>query len=741
MRKKTVDKKNYKHVNLIIFLVCLFAGLITFGYSAFQSGMDIENLSAMVRLHKDIRISGATVSSFSNNGNYSYVDYDVKKLYTNIELPYENSTVTYAIEVTNLGNVEMGIHNILGLPDNLTYSYDDYITDATLCDDHDNTVCKLGSVSTVHITIGYATNGYDSSLVDKTFALNLEFKIQSVTATARIGNSYYNTLAEAISHVTTSDPTTIMLIRDTGEELSISSTQNITLDLDEYVLSSINDKPVIENKGNLTLIRGTIETDATQGAINNRSGASFTMSGGSIISTGTKQAIYNEGTATISGGAYLSNTSSNRAVVQNQANSTLYVRGGTLISNDYYGIENKGTLVIGTDDGTASRTSPSIRGDEYGIYSTVNFSYYDGIIRSKNDIFNVESRANPIAANHGFLYSVENINGDAYRTVILASNVTVTFNPNGGSVSETERTVAAGSIIGIMPAPTRTNYVFQGWFDADGNEISGDDVVYDDLECIAHWIHNNDVVTAMIGQTEYSTLQAAVTAAPNNTQTTIVLMKNATEAVVVPATKNIILDLNSYTLSNYGNNKVIENNGTLQLGNGTIYSNVNYSAIDNNRGGHLIVNSGIIRATGTRQAIYNVANATVEISGSAYLTAAATGKPSNSTMERGTVQNLSGGTVIITGGTIIGNNQQAVSNEGTLRIGTSDGTVDLTAPTIQGKTCGLKTTVAFEFYDGKIKGVNNPPINGITPTIPLGYSLTTTTENISGTNYYVTYLN
>ena len=43
---------------------------------------------------------------------------------------------------------------------------------------------------------------------------------------------------------------------------------------------------------------------------------------------------------------------------------------------------------------------------------------------------------------------------------------TVTFNPNGGSVSTKTKKVEAGGVIGTMPTPTRSGYQFQGWCDS-----------------------------------------------------------------------------------------------------------------------------------------------------------------------------------------------------------------------------------------------------------------------------------
>lgn len=45
-----------------------------------------------------------------------------------------------------------------------------------------------------------------------------------------------------------------------------------------------------------------------------------------------------------------------------------------------------------------------------------------------------------------------------------ANTYTVTFDPNGGSVSQTSKAVTYGSTYGALPTPTRTGYTFNGWY-------------------------------------------------------------------------------------------------------------------------------------------------------------------------------------------------------------------------------------------------------------------------------------
>ena len=63
---------------------------------------------------------------------------------------------------------------------------------------------------------------------------------------------------------------------------------------------------------------------------------------------------------------------------------------------------------------------------------------------------------------------VKNLSAEQGSTVELyavwaANQYTVTFNPNGGTVSPTSQTVVYGQEYGAMPIPTRTGYAFGGW--------------------------------------------------------------------------------------------------------------------------------------------------------------------------------------------------------------------------------------------------------------------------------------
>ncbi len=88
---------------------------------------------------------------------------------------------------------------------------------------------------------------------------------------------------------------------------------------------------------------------------------------------------------------------------------------------------------------------------------------------------------------------VEHISETEY-TRYLAGTYTLTFDANGGSVSETQKTVYYGEVIGSLPSPTRTGYAFEGWYTAKtgGTKITSTTVSTFDANTTvyAHWNPN-----------------------------------------------------------------------------------------------------------------------------------------------------------------------------------------------------------------------------------------------------------
>ena len=736
--KKKYKVKNHKKRFIILTITC-FVLFLTIGFSAFSTELNMDGLYAVVRIQKDIRITNVYVNNVTSNAESEWEAYNINNIASYISLPNSNSTISFDVEITNVGNTEASISAITGLPSNLTYSLSNYNLRDVLCDDTDSTQCKLGSVSTITVTIGYATNGYNSNNTDYLIKMDFDFSYM-VDSVARIGNQYFDTLQDAIDAVPDDKTETeVFVLKNCSELITIENNKNVVLNLNGKTLSNNGNLNVIVNKGILKLTGGTVSSNApTQGAINNESAATIIINNNRVVMTGGRQALYNnKGTATISGNSYLSSSATERAAVQNLGSSTLNILGGTIVSTGSSGVQNAGTLTIGTKDGNINNY-PVLQGVIYGITTTTNVNFYDGIFKGITAAINQTPKIVDIETGVGIVNDTETIDNVSYKTLYLAVSSLVTFHGNGGNVSESTRYVPNGREIGQLPVPTRNGYAFLGWFTSSdgGTQVTENSIINAETHLYAHWEKLYDV--AAIGSTKYDTLQNAITAATNNTQTTITLLKDVKEQITITGSKNIILDLNNKTLSNNGKNSVVENSGTTTIINGTITSNTDVGAINNNGGVLTISTDANIIATGTRQAIY-INNGIVEITSNAYLSSENYGIQTTTTMERGTIQCLINGTVNITGGTIVSNKQQAVSNEGSLTIGTKDGNINSTTPVLIGEVNGIRNDGTFNFYDGIIKG-KTASIDGSITDQEVNSQLVNGTETINGSVYNTAHL-
>ena len=205
------------------------------------------------------------------------------------------------------------------------------------------------------------------------------------TSGARIGDTYYTSIEEAIQNVLADgNEYTITVLKDVSTKLTFPAGKKIVLDCGNYTITNNAQTFILENYGELKIVNGIFRTTSTgAAAINNESTGTMTITGTRIEATGKKQAVYNNGgNLTINGDTYLSNTSTDRAALHNLANGTLTITSGTVEATNYSALYNQaGTLVIGTDDSTINTTAPSFKGKTYGVQSSINYTFYDGIAK------------------------------------------------------------------------------------------------------------------------------------------------------------------------------------------------------------------------------------------------------------------------------------------------------------------------------------------------------------------------
>ena len=501
-------------------------------------------------------------------------------------------------------------------------------------------------------------------------------------AIARIGTTIYSSLQDAINSVRNTDPTVIELLTNVTENLDVTNNRNITIDLKNNTVFC-TEQTLLTNKGNLTVINGTLSSSSTNTAtINNENDGTLNLDGVTVLMTapGGKQAIYNNGgSLTISGNSYVKTEGSIRAAVHNANNNgVITITGGTIEAPRQAAVNNdKGTLVIGVKDGNPDKTSPILIGGTEGLTTKGNTSFYNGTIKGKSRAISDVSKIVDKEDDYQLTNGTELINGQTYRTTYLSINSNVTF--------------------------------------------------------YAHW--HQELACEMDG-VQYNGIQEAINAAPNRVNKTITLIRDCKEDFIVPAGKDINLVVGQHTILSSANNTIVKNKGRIKIVGGTLISEGINATIDNDPNAYMELVDTNVFATGDRQALYND-NATVIISGNSVLKSKATGtQPNSNHLPRGTVQNITNGTVEIRSGvTVIGEVQQAISNEGTLILGTQDGSISA-SPDIRGETYGIVSGASntIKFYDGTISGITDA-VSGTINETETGTIAQDGTTEIDGKTY------
>ena len=299
---------------------------------------------------------------------------------------------------------------------------------------------------------------------------------------ARIGNVYFDTLQDAMTWVntnTTGEKVVLEILEDIGvtNELTteVPAGKHVSLSIGNHTVGCKSGVPIFEVYGTLEVSDGTISADTSQGLINVKSTGKLYISGGSIIATGNRQAVYNDGGyVEISGDAYLeSKAQATRGTVQNHTSGgTIKIIGGEILSTTTNAVYNEaGTLIVGQEDGVVD-TVPVMTGASYGIQTKVNYQFYDGIAKGKNKGINDESK---ITDHEAGAVSNSSQTEGAYKLFYYegeSPKYRIDLDANGGTVSPTYIIVDPGSQVGTLPTPSNGLYTFEGWYTDNTYETS-----------------------------------------------------------------------------------------------------------------------------------------------------------------------------------------------------------------------------------------------------------------------------
>ena len=216
-------------------------------------------------------------------------------------------------------------------------------------------------------------------------------KLGESNAVAKVGDTYYKTLADA---VTAADNATVTLLKDVTANVTIPADKTITLNLNGMTLTNVDDHTILNN-GNLT-ITGTGRVDNishAKGALYNKgtvvvNGGTFDRSKENGKNKGESgqnswYTIKNVGTMTINDGA----------TVQTAGNNAALGKFSSLVSNGYFNTNdyntNKGLEqpILTIDGGTFRGGLNTIKNDDRARL-TINggtFSnYYQAVVQNHN---------------------------------------------------------------------------------------------------------------------------------------------------------------------------------------------------------------------------------------------------------------------------------------------------------------------------------------------------------------------
>ena len=234
----TKTNKLFYFSTMILLCIVIF---LSIGFSAFKNDLSVENISATVRIDKDIRIMKVGVDSTNEATSYSE-DYNASNISGSIGLNNINSYVIYDVDIYNLGNVTMGISSASIDNENLKFEFLDYNLKDKICE---NNHCSLGMKKTLKIKVSYKDETNINNGENK-FVLSFKF--------GRIFNiTYYN--------ITNSDKFPTEIIEGDTLNLNISSKEDnfIKVFMNNKLLYKDSDYQYINNNLVISNISGDIK--------------------------------------------------------------------------------------------------------------------------------------------------------------------------------------------------------------------------------------------------------------------------------------------------------------------------------------------------------------------------------------------------------------------------------------------------------------------------------------------------
>ena len=379
------------------------------------------------------------------------------------------------------------------------------------------------------------------------------------------------------------------------------------------------------------------------------------LNGGILNITGVGVPIYSINADIKTTGGTMANTSPNSSGIYVKNYSTLETNGLEI---------DKFADAIYTSESKVTIKDINITNSRYGINGNSNINIEGGTIQVTDSGVYTYSDTSKLKITGG------TITGSNYGIYVGNGNVPITLGENDDEVSTTTPVIVGTNNYGIYNPYGTTNYY-------DGI-IKGKETIYGsiadrpeeyellhgtDNELKTESLSRIHIVNNKDTSTEYSSLQDAINECPNNETCNLEMLYDTylPKVINIPLSKNIILDLNDKKIV-AAKDKRIVNNGSLKIVNGNmeLQSGGNNDSIIENFGTLEIGNNTIISTNiySFIHAIHNREKAILNITGGELKTSS---NNSNNSNNVGTLIYNEGGTVNISGGKIYSTNN-GISN-------------------------------------------------------------------------------
>ena len=246
----------------------------------------------------------------------------------------------------------------------------------------------------------------------------------------------------------------------------------------------------------------------------------------------------------------------------------------------------KYTVTLPTETADAGYTVAAADGSaspvlENGFFSfTVNIA--DGY--QKGAGFAVKANGDTLTAEADGKYTISNIAANQIVTVegveavaTAPTTYTITFNANGGEVSETSADTDENGKLASLPTPTHSgSYSFKGWYTAasGGTEVTIDTVFDTDTTIYAQWTYNGGSSSESSGSSGSTSSGSATTTTEKNPDgSTTTTTTDKTTGTVTEVTKNT--DGSTTTVETKKDGTVTETNKAADGTTGTVVTNKN----------------------------------------------------------------------------------------------------------------------------------------------------------------------